>query len=638
MKIQKLIVRNFRSIKFQEIDFQNYNTFVGPNSSGKSTFLHALNVFFGEIRSFTEDDFWNRDTTNSIEIAVTFSDFSDAATDVFKHYIRHGKMTVAVEIAQQGDNNFQLTMMGERLVNPDFARFFDLPKSPVSERKAVYESLRESYEGLPSESSGTAMEAALREFEEAMPETDKTALRSADEFFGASKGVDKFRQFLTWVYVPAVKDASAESEEGKNTHLGRLIQHTVRSSMSYEEELESIRADARRRYEDLLKDQQHHLGELETRLHKRLQESVTSDAGITLKWRSDEKSVTVNEPSAAVQLRDKGFTGDVGKFGHGLQRAFLLVILQELLRAGTEEAPTLILGCEEPELYQHPPQARHLASVLSELSKGETQIILTTHSPYFVDIDSLTGLRKTFNRQGFTETNGGSIEEITEAYNAYFDDAERKIEALRAKLCIQMQPKTNEIFFSDYVVLVEGISDQACLYSYLSLSDKMKTFQKRGCNIVEAGGKSPLIMLQLLARQFAIPYYLVFDCDGQEQDAGRRARHAKDNLTAFALVGHQTSEAFPQDDICNERLTAWKTNIEDAMDEDLGELRDKCLEVGRRAAGHLKDCRKNPIFIAAMMQEAWDKGCRFVRLGMMVDKIIDGSLLEAISSLPTEKR
>ncbi|WP_348539551.1 TOPRIM nucleotidyl transferase/hydrolase domain-containing protein [Ruegeria sp. HKCCE3926] len=200
-----------------------------------------------------------------------------------------------------------------------------------------------------------------------------------------------------------------------------------------------------------------------------------------------------------------------------------------------------------------------------------------------------------------------------------------------------MQPKTNEIFFSDYVVLVEGVSDQACIYSYLSLSDKLKTFQRRGCNIVEAGGKSPIIMLQLLARQFSIPYYLVFDCDGQELDAGKRTRHSKDNLTAFGLVGHKTANAFPQDDVYNERFTAWKTNIEDAMDEDLGALREECLEAGRRAAGHLKDCRKNPIFIAAMMQVAWDKGCRFERLGTMVDKIIDGSLLQTVSNLPSEK-
>lgn len=633
MNIKKLKIEKFRSINSQEIKFENYNVFVGPNSSGKSTFLQALNVFFGEVKNFSVDDFWSRDTDNIICISVTFSDFSEAAHEVFSHYIRHDEMTVTAEVRKHKDGEFRLTMMGERLVNPDFAPFFGLPKSPVGPRKSMYHSLSAKYPKLPSASSGAAMENALREYEEAMPLEEKQVLKSADEFFGASKGVDKFRQFITWVYVPAVKDASTESEEGKNTHLGRLIQHTVRSSMNYEEEIESIKNDAKARYDKLLLDQQHHLGDLEKRLSTRLQDSVTSNAGIELKWRSDEKSVAVTEPSAAVQLEDKGFKGDVDKFGHGLQRAFLLVILQELLRSESEEVPTLVLGCEEPELYQHPPQARHLASVLSELADGEAQIILTTHSPYFVDVNALAGLKKTENRRGFTETTSGSIEAITDAYNANFEDAARKIEAVRAKLCIQMNPKTNEIFFSDYVVLVEGISDQAHIHTYLTLSEQMKLFQKRGCNIVEAGGKSPLIILQLLARQFGIPYYLVFDCDGNETEEGKRNLHRKDNLTAFSLSGHETTDAFPDEDICDMRLTAWKSNIEDVIDLDLGAIKDECLEAGRRAAGHLKDCRKNPIFIAAMMEHAWSKGCRFKRLEGMIDKIIGGSLLNTASKL-----
>ena len=36
------------------------------------------------------------------------------------------------------------------------------------------------------------------------------------------------------------------------------------------------------------------------------------------------------------------------------------------------------------ELYQHPPQAHHLSSVLQKLSSSNSQVIVCTHSPYFV--------------------------------------------------------------------------------------------------------------------------------------------------------------------------------------------------------------------------------------------------------------
>ena len=50
-------------------------------------------------------------------------------------------------------------------------------------------------------------------------------------------------------------------------------------------------------------------------------------------------------------------------------------------------APTLLLGVEEPELYQHPPQARHLADVFGQMAKGNNQVLITTHSPMFVSGD-----------------------------------------------------------------------------------------------------------------------------------------------------------------------------------------------------------------------------------------------------------
>jgi hypothetical protein len=39
-----------------------------------------------------------------------------------------------------------------------------------------------------------------------------------------------------------------------------------------------------------------------------------------------------------------------------MQRAFIVSILQELAVGDQGESPKLILGFEEPELYQHPPR------------------------------------------------------------------------------------------------------------------------------------------------------------------------------------------------------------------------------------------------------------------------------------------
>lgn len=105
---------------------------------------------------------------------------------------------------------------------------------------------------------------------------------------------------VSWVYVPAVKDASSESEEAKSSHLGRLIQHTIRSGMSYDSDLERIRTDALNAYSQLLQGQKSHLTELQERLAARLQAVVTAETDLTLDWKRDEKSVSVQDPTAQV--------------------------------------------------------------------------------------------------------------------------------------------------------------------------------------------------------------------------------------------------------------------------------------------------------------------------------------------------
>lgn len=96
------------------------------------------------------------------------------------------------------------------------------------------------------------------------------------------------------------------------------------------------------------------------------------------------KSVVVQPPVAGIKTGDANFFGSINRMGHGLQRSYLLALLQELAASDGENAPTLLLGVEEPELYQHPPQARHLADVLEALSIENNQILITTHSPIFV--------------------------------------------------------------------------------------------------------------------------------------------------------------------------------------------------------------------------------------------------------------
>ena len=619
MKIKSIEIQNFRSIKSDIIECSNFNTFVGPNGSGKSTVLNALNLFFGELNSFNVDDFHARDTKQPITVKVTFHQLSAAAADEFKHYTRSGLLVVQAEVATDGDSSFVRTIRGERLVFEPFKPFFEA--SNATERGKVFKSLREEYKDIGDATNDNDRRAALLAFEEALENEKKTLTASGAEFFGISKGAHKFQKHISWVYVPAVKDASTEAEEGKSSHLGRLIQHTIRSGMNYEDDLEKIKSDARKAYEKLLTGQRTHLTTLQKRLAERLQAAVTAETDLALDWKKDEKSVAVQDPIAQVLLTDRGFSGEVDKFGHGLQRAFLLVILQELMATDSEVSPTLYLGCEEPELYQHPPQARHLAQIMMELSEGDAQLFVTTHSPYFIDVEHYDGIKVFRNRGGIAKSSKSSFSTILNGYNAAFGRPLRNEDQARTKLAIQTQPKFNEVFFSDKVVLVEGICDLSCFETYLRLSGKKADFQKSGTSIVVCEGKSSLALMVLIANDYDIPYHVVFDCDSN-CNPQYQAEHIRDNDAILRLAGHAALGGFPAQHILQPNLSAWLDTIDQVLENEYGADSVVFNQAGSDAVGNLRNSKKNPLHVAAAMKAAWDAGRRFPVFEQVVDTIL----------------
>ena len=83
MRIESVRIQNLRAFKDETVSFNKYTCLVGPNGSGMSTVLCALNVFFREARDVAtnlqqlhEEDFHRKNTNEPIQITVTFVDLS----------------------------------------------------------------------------------------------------------------------------------------------------------------------------------------------------------------------------------------------------------------------------------------------------------------------------------------------------------------------------------------------------------------------------------------------------------------------------------------------------------------------------------------------------------------------------------
>ena len=348
------------------------------------------------------------------------------------------------------------------------------------------------------------MTNGLREYEAERPQ-ECELIPSKDQFYGFSKGTNRLAKHIQWVYVPAVKDATSEQVEARNSALGKLLTRTVRSKTNFDEEVSALRANMQEQYQTLLDKSQDALEEVSLALQNRLSEWSHPDATVRLEWQQDpDRSVRVDEPLAHIVAGEGDFEGELARFGHGLQRSYLLALLQEL--AGTDDigGPTLILACEEPELYQHPPQARHLGAVLHTLSQGNAQVVVSTHSPLFVSGEGFEGVRliRKNETKEFSTVSSISYEELATAVSAATGQALAKPEGALAKIHQALQPALNEMFFTGRLILVEGLEDAAYLTAYTNLLGRSEDYRRVGCHIVPANGKSQLIHPLIIAQAF----------------------------------------------------------------------------------------------------------------------------------------
>jgi predicted ATP-dependent endonuclease of OLD family len=237
----------------------------------------------------------------------------------------------------------------------------------------------------------------------------------------------------------------------------------------------------------------------------------------------DEGSVTLGMKSPEILIRplafdmrvaDGGLDTDVSRQGNGFQRALLIATLQVLAKAEEEADPAaLFLAIEEPELYQHPSQARHLAEVLAGLASrtgSGVQVAYATHSPYFIDPAHFERLRRFRKRRGScayptSEVTAATVAGVVARLQGAVDESQ----ALQ-RMNITLRRLLSEAVFAQAVVLVEGVSDAAFL---AGVADRNGGFDAAGVSVVSTSSKTLLPMAWAILSELGIPTFTIFDAD-----------------------------------------------------------------------------------------------------------------------------
>jgi energy-coupling factor transporter ATP-binding protein EcfA2 len=634
MKIKSIRIENFRTFQDESISLNKYSCFVGPNGAGKSTVLAALNVFFQErsasatdISRLADEDYFAKNTANPVRITLTFDNFSQVAREALAAYVRQDELVVTAEaVFDAAAGVGPVRHFGQRLGMEAFRSFFDAEKAgeKAPALNAVYAGLREQFPDLPNAGSKDAKAQALRDYE-ASHLQQCVLIPSADDFYGVNS-TGKLARFIQWVYVPAVKDAGEEGLEAKNTALGKLIARAVRSRTNFDTELETLKNETLVRYHELLVRNQATLSEISQSLQRRLESWAHPNVRLGMEWLSDpNKSVVLQPPVAGIKTGEGDFLGSLSRMGHGLQRSYLLALLHELAASDAPDAPTLILGCEEPELYQHPPQARHLADVFGDLANGNNQILVTTHSPLFVSGDGFENTRLVQRLQ----PNAGSLVKSLTFANlcariraVLGEDPQRPTGGLVAKIHQALQPGISEMFFARVPVLVEGLEDVSFITTELHLTNQWSEFRRFGCHLIPVNGKDKLIQPLAIATELGLPVFVMFDADGDTERQDHRAKHERDNRALIALLGLEC-EPFPDNHVLGRNHAIWPINLGTAVKADFGVHYEALANAARARYGNEGGLEKHDLFIADWVSAGRQAGHASLTLQRLCTAILD---------------
>ncbi len=649
MRIRHLRVKNFRSILDAELSVGDLTALVGRNGTGKSAFLGALELFYEPAAPLTEADFYGENTDQDIEIEISFGDLNSMERDKFAPYLEGETLTV-VGVFSLSSGKKSASFYGASLQNAAFASIRRIDGK--GDRIAEYKRLRQDpgYATLPTARSADAAEAAMKDWEHEHPD-ECERIRDDGQFFGwPNVGTGRLRPHTQFIRIPAVRDAGEDAADQRGSAITEIMNLVVRGALAAHPKLNDLKERTRIEFTKIMEgDAWPRLEALQGELTDALQ-SLVPESAVDLRWEQLQE-LSIPDPQANVRLKEDGYLSTVTRTGHGLQRAFIVTLLQHLASVrqsngstatGTDSAkdadaesehleapvqPHVILAIEEPELYQHPSRQRHIASVLMRLTQpvnpetpADTQVIYTTHSPLFVGLDRFDDVRILRKSQSAAEGPRATVVQATtldtvakQLQEATTSQADFSAESLRARLQSIMTPMVNEGFFADVAVLVEGDTDRAAIMGAARAMDI--DLDAQGIAVIPCNGKTNLDRPLVIFRRLGIPTYVVWDGDQGEANS-----NSEPNRLLLRLLEMDEAD-WPHH--VNDVSACFEATIEETIKKEIGPTTYERYETEARGFYDLpsSQLRKNALALQRIVESSFNSGAGSSTLRAIVENI-----------------
>lgn len=519
MYIDSIKVDNYKCLRGTGASLSRFSTIIGPNNSGKSSFLQAL-IMFVRGTKLSRTDFYDPDKEIIIRVNLTevgegeLRALAEEHRQRVKDLLAEGRLTLVRHYKTDGSSTLRCVRL--------------LPKDPRFRADSVNELLRgqsgaslrtkveEAFPELKGKITATTQTFARQQIEELATSFPKEALEEQEA--DLPTGIDNSIKALLPepVYIPAVKDLSDDIKTRESASFGRLLAillSVIEPQLQEAKELFASLTEKLNRTEKdgkLVDNRLQEVKEIEALVQNYVQENFPK-VSLQLEIPPPEMKAVL---SNARILLDDGVAGLVESKGDGLKRAVTFAILRSYVtlsqKPGWGKGPAegvprerYLFLYEEPELYLHPTSQMVLYEALQQISR-EHQVVLTTHSPLFLTPQAEGAFLKMVKK----DPADGCSPPHGECLAIDLSDL-----AARDQFQLICFDNNNVAFFADTVVLVEGDSDYICLRHLARTLNKGWDFDRKKYALVKVNGKGSFPRYREFFGRFRVQTFVIADLD-----------------------------------------------------------------------------------------------------------------------------